>query len=369
MGKAKDTAEQIEKNDNGFYRVESNIRRSINEPLGAGYRGISHFSSTFNNNYNVFHKRMGLSQESIKYSHNGATLVYDSIFGVKYIMSDKETNDLFSLAFENDGVTVYENPYALPIGFMVENYSEEGNTDYGKSAYILNNNKFTKTLLGEEFFTPSGKVTDYETGRKIEVRKDGAVYMCLPNKYALGKGIKLILNGEEVPYKYSMVEAKVLYLGEYKDGDVLEVYLNTADRLKNSTFYTLDINKFKSCIDKVKKEGLNVNEFSDTYIEGTVSCTKDGYLFTTIPYEKNGWRAFVDGKEVDILKYHNIFNSLSLTEGTHTVVFKYCTPYLGLGVGISLGTLLGVISYLYFKRRKEKKAVNANRQAKNEVTD
>lgn len=354
MGSIKDTAEKIEKKYLGFYRVENNARRTINEPLGAGYRGASHYSSTFSSKYNEIQKALGLLQEGINYRYSGSTLVYDSIFGIKYIMSDKETNDAFGLAFENSGVKVYENPYALPIGFVIDNYGEKGNGSYNNSIYILNNNKFTKDLFGEEFFTQSGEVSVYKTGRKIEINKDGAVYMCLPKKYALSKGIKLVLNDKEIPYKYSRIEAKVLYLGEYKDGDVLEVYLNTEDSMKNSTFYTLDLNKFENIINRVKEEGLNVSKFSDTYVEGTVNCKKDGYLFTTIPYEKNGWRAFVDGKEVEIIKAYDVFNSVKLSEGTHTVVFKYCTPYLGLGVGISLGTLLGVISYLYIKRRKEK---------------
>lgn len=66
---------------------------------------------------------------------------------------------------------------------------------------------------------------------------------------------------------------------------------------------------------------------SDNEISGHITLEQDGYLYMAVPYSK-GWRAFVDGKQQDILKVNDAFMAIPLPAGEYEILFKYRTPYL-----------------------------------------
>jgi hypothetical protein len=54
-----------------------------------------------------------------------------------------------------------------------------------------------------------------------------------------------------------------------------------------------------------------------------------------------GWRATVNGVEVEILKANHTMRALVLEEGSHEVRFTYAPPWFSAGAGITLSTLSG----------------------------
>jgi len=66
-----------------------------------------------------------------------------------------------------------------------------------------------------------------------------------------------------------------------------------------------------------------------------------------------GWRAFVDGKESKLYPTNFVMRSVLIPAGTHSVEFRYDPLSFKLGVSISLVTLMGVVGWLaWVKRRK-----------------
>ena len=61
------------------------------------------------------------------------------------------------------------------------------------------------------------------------------------------------------------------------------------------------------------------------------------YLLFTIPYEE-GWKAWVDGKEVEPMAGLEVFLAVKIPDGTHQVQSRYIPP------GLKIGRLLTVIS-------------------------
>ena len=109
-----------------------------------------------------------------------------------------------------------------------------------------------------------------------------------------------------------------------------------------------------------------VNELKEDKVENftikgnTVSLnvnTKENKIgVLSIPYSK-GWKAYVNGKEVEVLQANIDSMGVELQKGENEVVFKYCTPGLKAGALISFVTAIGCIIYIYIDKKKRKKAL------------
>ena len=65
----------------------------------------------------------------------------------------------------------------------------------------------------------------------------------------------------------------------------------------------------------------------------------DQLLFLSIPYS-GGWKAVVNGKETPLCRANTAYMALPLKAGDNAVELYYETPYLRLGLVISLTGLL-----------------------------
>ena len=101
----------------------------------------------------------------------------------------------------------------------------------------------------------------------------------------------------------------------------------------------------------VKKENaLEIKTFTDEQIKGSIQASKDGMLVTNIPYTP-GWQAYVDGQKVPTEKVNIGFVGLPISAGEHAVEFVYQTPYLKLGVVMSVLGIVALVGYEFIFRR------------------
>ena len=84
-------------------------------------------------------------------------------------------------------------------------------------------------------------------------------------------------------------------------------------------------------------------------------------LFLSDAYYPKGWKAFLDGKEIEIVKLDYMFCGVIISKGVHTLVMKFEPLYFILCKGISLaanalvwGTLLAGTVHFTRQRRKLK---------------
>ena len=102
---------------------------------------------------------------------------------------------------------------------------------------------------------------------------------------------------------------------------------------------------------------MELTEFSNTQVEGTINCNRDGLLYTSIP--SNGfWSAEVDGEPAEIVLIGECMVGLKLSEGQHTVSFRYRNKAFRTGLLISLScaaVFAGIILLdRYLRNRKGK---------------
>ncbi|MBQ1537347.1 MAG: YfhO family protein [Ruminococcus sp.] len=80
--------------DEPFYRMEATFHRTVNDPIGTGYYGISHSSSVMNAPALTMLERLGFAYGGHYTKYDGRTFITDSVFDIKYIMNkEDEDND------------------------------------------------------------------------------------------------------------------------------------------------------------------------------------------------------------------------------------------------------------------------------------
>ncbi len=82
-----------------------------------------------------------------------------------------------------------------------------------------------------------------------------------------------------------------------------------------------------------------------------VSCTGPRLLFLSETYYP-GWKVWVDGKREKIYRANHAFRAVALGPGRHTVVFSYQPFSFYLGLLISSLTLMSLLAFLIFFRKK-----------------
>ncbi len=262
----------IKNDDKSFYRMEKTFDRTVCDPIGIGYAGISHSSSTMNTKALMFLKKLGYGYGGNYTSYNGSTYLNDSLLGVKYLI-DKD-DDLWSAycgtRIENvpakytkvkdfdasdessDGtVTQYKNPYALSIGFQAD--SSVCDLDIGESNPFENQNAIfnaiikngsdtqVKNILTPLNFTVANQVNVksepygddltryYNTAEEgsechidylINVANDGPIYIYFPTTFE--KSCNLWYYNEEDFQNYKVQngsEPAMDYAGSYFESD------------------------------------------------------------------------------------------------------------------------------------------------------
>ena len=126
--------------------------------------------------------------------------------------------------------------------------------------------------------------------------------------------------------------------------------------LSKHPFFTCDFDGYEEQIKKLAAEHLESVEMADNRISGTITVSENKLMCISLPHSP-GWRAYVDGKEVEILKTDLAFMGLELEAGTHTVELRYFTPYFAFGILLSvIGWSIFVIwiALDFYKRKKQK---------------
>lgn len=392
----REVVSQVEELDEGKFRMEKTFHRTVNDPIGMGFAGISHSSSTMNTPVLKMLKTLGYGMQGHYTKYTGQTLVTDALFGIKYLMykPDKITpsvdpRELTRQEIQNEikkpyktytefltpedtgvaDITVYQNPYALSIGYMADYDILECELDSNDP--IKNQQQLLKSLTGEgavrvfkriyQSATHTANCTTSTTGDHImytttvdgkdsyveftiDIDNDNPVYAFFPTIYQRKCNIWVkssewdIVNYAFVDYFFTGEHYSVLNLGSFQEGETVKVRMTLANGeaiFSDVLFYYLDMEEFEEIHSQISDEQWNITEHTDTYLYGTVDAKQDGILFTTIPYEP-GWTVKVDGNEVETLTCLDSLIGIELSAGEHTVEMSFWPTYLTLAIIVEL---------------------------------
>ena len=343
----KTVTQTVADDDSSFYRMDKKFgSRSNNDGAWHNYHSISTFSSTSNGAMEKFFGELGFEHSFNAYKYNGATLVTESLFSVKYAISNRILTEspLRSYYTGSDGEFIYKNNYTLPIGFMTYNDPYGWEADSANDAGIENQNSLIKNLTGisNVFTLTYENATD--TSFEVKPVKAGHLYMIVRNTSC--DTVTATINSSEYTYKDLKKGRTIIDLGYATPDDIIVI---SGDTSMNASVYTLESSRFIEAFNILNNNSLNVSEFTNNKITGTVNASKDATLICSIPYDK-GWSVYIDGKKTETNNIYGALISVNVPAGEHTVTLKYMPVNFILGCIITSLCIIILIGIYTFKK-------------------
>ncbi len=306
------------------------------------------FASIGNNNYalSAYESPLLLSLMGNKYFYLTDELsnsIYNKIDNYEissysYLTKKEETKKVY----------LYENPYALSIGYVINNdvSYEEGMASFDYQ------NKIIKAFTGSD--------KDVLLNVDFKLVNDSAD--CQNTQYASCKLYDITNNTNNVlTYvytlfdRYSVSDGCKTYLDSFRPLLISSVNRNFALKLEGN--FVVDDNYIKmitydkdNLIDNLKmlQEDMMENiQIDNNVLTGEIDSSKDGILLLTIPYDDK-FKIYVDNQEVEYYSVlDNSFIGLDLTVGKHDIKIEYIDKDLKWYL-IASGASLAITIILYF---------------------
>lgn len=345
-----------------FYRIEKDFEYSKNDALTLGYHGITHYSSAYHRKINETTANLGFGQYHFWNSYYGSTPVTDSLFGVRYVMSKGKLPDFYRPVKQNGSVTLYENPYYLPIGVGAAqasaSYEIEGYD------YFATQNGLLSAIYGEDasVFESVEFEDEHKTNEfcyRFVAQKNAPYYISLASYDHASADVWV--NGVKIAGYFSGETKHCLYIGSFEAGQEVEVVFNLYSgsvSLLSQDIYLLNLERYAEVMTDLRERSLQVSDYQNATINGTVEREEDGYLFFSIPYDE-GFTIWVDGEKAEYTDFSDTFLLLPLSAGKHEIRTDYVSKGFFLGMTITVITVLLLITYFIFlilRKRNQKQS-------------
>ena len=385
-----------------FFRYSGNDL-TYNANIIFSTNSTDYYWSLTNPNVSKYRTVMDLNEYSLYgYKEYGGRTPLYSLANVKYYITKKyESNQIpygFTYCKSLENYDLYENNYYLPFGYTYSNvlsYDEWSKLSAVEKQEALLQNIVLNNITTDDSFSKNTNELDYQIiceegitidNNVIKVSDNGAK-MCVVYKsgnegqlylsfaglnyddgknWLDNKNTSITINAslddvtKAIEYKtnddkyYNGRDSFVVLLGDSSEvSDEIEIsFSNTGDYyFEQMKLYEEDTQNFQEYVLKLSEESLKNIVFGINELSGEISVKEDKYLLLSIPYSK-GWKAFVDGREEEVLNANVAYMAIHLNPGTHKIELKYETPFLKIGSITSFASLLFFIIDSMKNRRK-----------------
>lgn len=132
----------------------------------------------------------------------------------------------------------------------------------------------------------------------------------------------------------------------YSVSPVKEIKLSFSSRgiysFDNIAFTYQPMTNYEQYVSRLHQNTLKDYSFQNDTFTGNIHIDQTKLLCLAIPYDENGWTAYVDEKPAKILQANTAYMGLILRAGDHDIKLVYHTPYLRTGAAVS------VVSWIVF---------------------
>ena len=373
-----------EREDSLFYRTEVTRTQTLNDGALNDYNGISTFTSSANVQVTEFMKDLGYAAKNTynRYCYELGSPVSELFLNLKYLIDRDDNpvdNPYYTDVYTYGDVHLLESDIYLPLGFLAESQLGELNFETSDHGFAFQNELFrtatgvssgvwhvlndAQLVVDATDVTISGNITNgrtvYEAGDQqgyltysFTADQDG--YMCITLDLSAKNKFTVSINGTEI-YNDNMSLPYMAAVGNVSAGDAVQIRLTckaNEDSSMTIKAAILDDDLFRQGYEVLAASTMELTAFENTFVEGTLTCNRDGLLYTSIPQDGN-WTATVDGQPAEITLVGDAMIGLYLSEGSHTVSFTYRNEAFELGWKISLGCLLslGCLALIFYRKQ------------------
>ena len=379
-----------EKDSADFCRTEGVEWYSLNDSCFFDYNGISQFASSANARVSGFLQKLGLPADARanRFVYTYSTPLVNTLLGVKYLIyydqyGNGSLNDpeLISLntPVENDRVELYENTGFAGLGFGVEAAAADFAFDSSLPPYE-NQNALFRALTGLEgdllipleaeadprsdSFAVTAVGAGYWNCTKINDGNDATLRIRASNPvsgtvlvYARVPDARFVQVNNAGWHQVEQDYACFFSVGWFRAGETITLRAIVHDISQGDSVSAalqacvVDTALWQKGLERLKREPMEISSFTETSMEASVTMAEDGYLYTSIPMERKGWTLFVDGEKAEILPFADAFVGVKLSQGQHTLSFRYSPRGFIQGLVISLAALALTVSLAVAEKR------------------
>ncbi len=330
-----------------FSRVVSDLQRSRNEPAAFGYKGLTFFSSSYNAHVNSLLGGLGLAQDWFWSTGLGSTPVSDLLLGVGWRISHRAQPAYYERVLQNDFAGLYRTHFSPAPAYFTQVDLSVPSAIPGSDCFRFQNGMLS-ALCGcyDDFFFPlSSQSTQSELGPRWSFRSQGGPVYARFAGEGQGRTALYVNNAYHGPLFTNETDC-IRYLGTFSPGEQVDLDLQTDAIALQVLICELDTAALTQAASVLAQNALHVTSCTNGKLEGTVTATADGWLYTSIPAIP-GWTVCVDGAKTDHMALLDALIAVPVTAGDHTVTFSYTPPGLipglvltGLGAAVTLALLL-----------------------------
>ena len=326
-----------------FVRAVSDLQRSRNEPAAFGYKGLTFFSSSYNAHVNSLLGGLGLAQDWFWSTGLGSTPVTDLLFGVGYHISHRSPPELYEHILQNDYAALFRTRFTPSPAYFTSVDLSVPSSIPGSDCFRFQNGMLS-ALSGNynDFFLPlSPQSTQSEFGLRWSFRSQGGpVYALFPGEDE--DSANLYVNNVYHGPLFTNETDCIQYLGTFSPGEQVDLDLQTQAAAPQVLICELDTAALTQAASILAQNAMQITTCTNSRLEGTVTASSDGWLYTSIP-SIPGWTVWVDGAKCEHMALLDTLIAVPVTAGTHTVSLRYTPPGLYPGLGLTAVGLLVLI--------------------------
>ena len=374
---------KTEGTDDRFGRTEMNDNYILNCPAMYHYKGISQFSSSLNANATALMEHIGVegAPDKNRFNYNQTDPVTNAMRNIRYLIGKNlpiDDSDFKQIA-KSGNSRLYESIYPLSIGYMTADTIRTWNYEQENPFMVLDDyvravtqNKYTSV------FTEIEPVDVSAANIELSSTGDGMWDSTLKNETKKSKTI-LTYQAQQTGKQYLFIEAddadaitvsqekkddkieirndcgSIVNLGEMDSGTEFTVTIEYKEGKGGSVVShvcTMDEAVWQDAYKMLSASMLDVTDYGDSCLKGTIDVQEDGVFVTSVPYEA-GWKLKVDGHTREINELiGGAWISTSLSAGEHQIELSFRPPGLIAGLLITLASIGLLIAAEWWRRRR-----------------
>lgn len=349
IDRTKPLTDGLKEKDKDFYRVNGDYDFSKNDAMLLGYNGMTHYSSTYNAAINSLTPRLGLAQAWFWNSGHCSNMMLDSLFAVKYVLSEKTIpTDYVKQQESPEGTASYENPLALSIAYACAPTTLS--PDVSSGSPFANQNNYFNAIAGTNLSYLTGceyslAQNNNEWTYDFVAASDNPMYLYMTADGAYYADV--YVNGAFIGNYFTDITSGPCFLGNFSEGEAVNVRVVAPSAVSPSysEIAELHMELLEPSLRSLQENGMKIKKHKHGKLSGTITLQEGQMIMTSIPYD-DGWTILIDGKKVNGQKFADTFLAIECPAGKHTVQMHYTSPGVMKGIVICIISIL--IAVLYF---------------------